>query len=301
MENLAQSLKILADPTRLRILRLLGTEALSVGELTTILGSAQSSVSKQLGALRRAGLVQEEREGTYAFYRLEGNGDPVWPTVAGELNRQDDQDGDLARLAEVVRRRADRGSRSGRLLEPGRSWPAWARALGHLLPPLRVADLGCGDGALTAEIARWASSVVAVDRDAERLAAARRRLRREGRRKVRFLCEDFTDLSLPAGSVDLVIISQALHYTQDTEAALLAARRLLVAGGRLLLLDLAPHQEAWVAPKLGHAHQGFTSEDLTRRLRQSGFTRITSEDLPREPGDPFQVLVLTAVKGKAKP
>ena len=129
MENLAQSLKILADPTRLRILRLLGTEALSVGELTTILGSAQSSVSKQLGALRRAGLVQEEREGTYAFYRLEGNGDPVWPTVAGELNRQEDQDGDLARLAEVVRRRADRGSRSGRLLEPGRSWPAWARAL----------------------------------------------------------------------------------------------------------------------------------------------------------------------------
>jgi SAM-dependent methyltransferase len=300
METLARSLKILADPTRLRILRLLGTEALSVGEITTILGSAQSSVSKQLGALRRAGLVQEEREGTYAFYRLEGNGDPVWPTVAGELSRQDDRDGDLARLAEVVRRRADRGSRSGRLLEPGRSWPAWARALGHLLPPVRVADLGCGDGALTAEIARWARSVVAVDRDPERLAAARRRLRREGRRKVRFLCEDFTDLSLAAGSVDLVILSQALHHTPDPEAALLQARRILVAGGRLLLLDLAPHNETWVGPKLGHAHQGFTTDDLTQRLRRSGFTRITSEDLPREPGDPFQVLVLTAVKGKGR-
>jgi DNA-binding transcriptional ArsR family regulator len=300
METLARSLKILADPTRLRILRLLGTEALSVGEITTILGSAQSSVSKQLGALRRAGLVQEEREGTYAFYRLEGNGDPVWPTVAGELSRQDDRDGDLARLAEVVRRRADRGSRSGRLLEPGRSWPAWARALGHLLPPVRVADLGCGDGALTAEIARWARSVVAVDRDPERLAAARRRLRREGRRKVRILCEDVTQLSQAAGSVVLVILSHALQNKPDPEAALLQARRILVAGGRLLLLDLAPHNETWVGPKLGHAHQGFTTDDLTQRLRRSGFTRITSEDLPREPGDPFQVLVLTAVKGKGR-
>jgi len=300
MEQLSQSLKVLADPTRLRILRLLKAEALSVGEVTTILGSAQSTISKQLGALRRAGLVAEERDGTFAFYRLVNNGDPIWPTVAGELARIKDDEGDLARLAEVMRRRMERGSRPGGILEPGRSWPAWARALGHLLPPLRVADLGCGDGALTAEIARWARSVVAVDRDPARLDSARKRLRREGRRHVRFLCEDFTELSLPAASIDLAILSQALHHTGDPLAALRQASRILVTGGRLLLLDLAPHREDWVRDKLGHVHLGFKPEDLRACLRRAGFVRIAFEDLPRGPGDPFRILVVTALKGKGK-
>jgi len=300
MEQLARSLKVLADPTRLRILRLLKAYALSVGEITAILGAAQSTISKQLGALRRAGLVAEERDGTFAFYRLVSNGDPIWPTVAGELAQVKDEEGDLARLAEVVRRRIERGSRPGGFLEPGRSWPAWARALGHLLPPLRVADLGCGDGALTAEIARWARSVVAVDRDAARLNLARKRLARQGGRKVRFLCEDFTRLSLKRASVDLAILSQALHHTGDPLAALREAGRILAPGGRLLLLDLAPHREDWVRDKLGHIHLGFKSEKLRAWLRRAGFIRIGCEDLPRGPGDPFRILVVTALKGKGK-
>lgn len=300
MEALAQSLKVLADPTRLRILRLLKAEALSVGEITAILGAAQSTVSKQLAALRRAGLVGEERDGTFAFYRLTGNGDPVWPAVATELANVEDDEGDLARLAEVMRRRVERGSRPGGILEPGRSWPAWARALGHLLPPLRVADLGCGDGALTAEIARWARSVVAVDRDAARLTQARKRLGSQGLGHVRFLCEDFTNLSLKSASVDLAVLSQALHHTDDPLAALRQAGRILVPGGRLLLLDLAPHREDWVRDKLGHVHLGFKPEELRACLRRAGFIRIAFEDLPRGPGDPFRILVVTALKGKGK-
>ena len=300
MEQLAQSLKVLADPTRLRILRLLGAEALSVGEITAILGAAQSTISKQLGALRRAGLVGEERDGTFAFYRLVRNGDPLYPAVAAELAHIEDDQGDLARLAEVVRRRIERGSRPAGILEPGRSWPAWARALGHLLPPLRVADLGCGDGALTAEIARWARSVVAVDRDPARLDTARRRLRRQGGRHVRFLCEDFNQLSLPSASVDLAILSQALHHTDDPTTALRQAGRILVTGGRLLLLDLAPHREEWVRDKLGHVHLGFKPEGLRACLRRAGFIRVACEDLPRGPGDPFRILVVTALKGKGK-
>jgi ArsR family transcriptional regulator len=250
--------------------------------------------------LRRADLVAEERDGTFAVYRLAGNGDPIWPTVAGILVRIEDDQGDMSRLAEVVRRRIERGSRPGGILEPGRSWPAWARALGHLLPPLRVADLGCGDGALTAEIARWARSVVAVDRDPARLDAARRRLRRQGRRHVRFLCEDFTSLSLATASVDLAILSQALHHTDDLLAAFSQAGRILVTGGRLLLLDLAPHREDWVREKLGHVHLGFKPDDLCACLRRAGFIRVACEDLPRGPGDPFRILVVTALKGKGK-
>jgi ArsR family transcriptional regulator len=298
MKELAQSLKVLADPTRLRILRLLGAEALSVGEITSILGVAQPSVSKQLAALRQAGLVAEARDGAFSFYRLESHGDRLWPAVADEVGRQDDADGDLTRLAEVVRRRSDRGTRPGQVLEPGRSWPAWARALGHLLPPLRVADLGCGDGALTAEIARWARSVVAVDHDPRSIAAARRNLRRQGHRGVRFLCEDFIHLSLADRSVDVAILSQALHSCTDPDAALRQARRILVPGGRLLLLDLAPHQENWVGDKLGHIHMGFKADDLVARLRAAGFIRVRCEDLPRGPGDSFRVMVITAITGK---
>ncbi len=211
---------------------------------------------------------------------------------------QDDGDGDLSRLTEVLRRRVDRGSRPAEVLEPGRSWPAWARALGHLLPPLRVADLGCGDGALTAEIARWARSVVAVDRDAQRLARARQRLRRQGHRRVRFLCEDFTALSLPDESFDVAVLSQVLHACPEPDAALGQARRILLPGGRLLVLDLAPHRETWVREKLGHLHLGFRSEEMAARLRAAGFVRVRNEDLPRAPGGPFRVVVFTAVRGR---
>ena len=142
--------------------------------------------------------------------------------------------------------------------------------------------------------------MVAVDRDPARLDSARKRLRREGRRHVRFLCEDFTSLSLPTASVDLAILSQALHHTDDPLAALRQASKILVTGGRLLLLDLAPHREDWVRDKLGHVHLGFKPDDLRASLRRAGFIRIGFEDLPRGPGDPFRILVVTALKGKGK-
>jgi ArsR family transcriptional regulator len=297
MEHLARSLKILGDPTRLRILRLLSAEPLSVGELTTILGLAQPSVSKQLGELKRAGLVREERDGGYAFYRLDEDGGRLWPVVAEELDRAGDPEGDLARLAEVLRRRADRGG-GRKVLEPGRSWPAWARALGHLIPPLKVADLCCGDGALTAEIARWARQVIAVDRDAARLREARRRIAREGFSHVRFRCEPVERLSLAAGSVELVILSQALHYFEDPDEALGQARRILIPGGRLLLLDLAPHGESWVRDKLGHVHLGFGSDELRALVARAGFEHVHVDELRKGPAQPFRILVLAAVKDK---
>ena len=299
MDDLARSLKTLGDPTRLRILRLLSMEALSVGELTAILGLAQPSVSKQLGALKRAGLVREERDGGYAFHKLDEDGGRLWPPVAEELRRAGDTQGDLARLAEVLRRRTDRGG-GRRLLEPGRSWPAWARALGYLIPPLEVADLCCGDGALTAEMARWAKRVVAVDRDPKRLQAARRRMAREGFRHIRFKCEEVERLTLPDAAVEMVVLSQALHQFEDTHVPLAQAYRILKPGGRLLLLDLAPHREEWVREKLGHAHLGFPAEELAARVKGAGFAGVRVEDLRKGPAEPFRIVVLTALKGGAE-
>src|SRR6185436_2993408 len=172
--------RLLGDEARLRILRLLDTERLNVSELTGILGIAQSGVSRHLGLLKEAGLVEEDRDGGFSYYRIapairEGlNGfGPVWPLLGAQFNatagtaagRADD-----ARLAEVRRVRKENfdvhagPDTNERQLVPGRSWAAWSRALGHLLPPLRVADLGCGEGYLTIEASRWASKVIAVDR-----------------------------------------------------------------------------------------------------------------------------------------
>src|SRR6185436_8078623 len=172
--------RLLGDDARLRILRLLDAERLNVGELTGILGIAQSGVSRHLGMLKDAGLVTEQREGLYTWYRLsaalaggENGFGPLWPLLRAqfqELTQTGEGRADDARLEEVRRLRKENFEQHGgadareRQLVPGRSWAAWARALGHLLPPLRVADLGCGDGYLTIEASRWASRVIAVDR-----------------------------------------------------------------------------------------------------------------------------------------
>ncbi|MGH9308819.1 MAG: metalloregulator ArsR/SmtB family transcription factor, partial [Vicinamibacterales bacterium] len=179
--------RLLGDDARLRILRLLAAERLNVTELTGILGLAQSGVSRHLGMLKEAGLVAEQRDGGFAYYRLSpalqtgGNGfGPLWPLLEAQFQqtaRSAEGRADDARLEEVRRVRKENFEQHGgpdartRQLVPGRSWAAWARALGHLLPPLRVADLGCGDGYLTIEASRWASRVIAIDRSQRFLSA----------------------------------------------------------------------------------------------------------------------------------
>lgn len=295
MREISQIFRTLGDPTRLRILRLLAREALNVSEITTLLGMAQPSVSKQLAELRRAGLVGEERTGAYAYYHVEAPAGSLAARLRAEIDRQPDEEGDLTRLADLLRRRTERGGRPSGLLEPGRSWPAWARAMGWLIPACRVADLGCGDGALTAEIARWAEAVIAVDHDAEKLARARTRLDRQAGAGVEFLCESIEALSLPDGCVDLAILSQALHYAPDPSRPVSEAARILVPGGRLLVLDLAPHEETWVRDKLGHVHLGFDPADIQRCLHSHGFENIHIDDMARGGGQRFHVLVATGV------
>ncbi len=175
----ASLFRLLGDEARLRILRLLDSERLNVTELTSILGIAQSGVSRHLGLLKDAGLVEERRDAGFTFFRLAPNlqsGEhgcgPVWPLLRSHFDATaatPEGRADAARLEEVRRVRKenfdDHGADGERgQIIPGRSWAAWARALGHLLPPLVVADLGCGDGYLTVEASRFAKKVIAVDR-----------------------------------------------------------------------------------------------------------------------------------------
>src|SRR5262245_1147392 len=171
MEALSDSFRALGDPTRLRIFRLVSQAPLNVSELVSLVGVSQSAVSHHLSRLRQLELIREERQAGFTFYSLAlDGGDDRWPLI--ELARKSagtDGDGDAARLQDLLRQREDRQALNERLLEPGQSWYLWAGALASLLPPLDVADFGCGTGALSASLARWARTVVAIDQSQQAL------------------------------------------------------------------------------------------------------------------------------------
>jgi SAM-dependent methyltransferase len=304
--------RLLGDEARLRMLRLLDAERLNVSELTGILGIAQSGVSRHLGLLKDAGLLVEDREGGFSYYRIapsvrEGqNGfGPLWPLLHAQFESAADTTvgrADNARLAEVRRLRKENFDAHGgpdtneRQLVPGRSWAAWSRALGHLLPRVRVADLGCGEGYLTLEASRWASTVIAVDRSKSVLDRARALAARRKVSNIVWKKGDLEKLPLEDGSVDVALLSQALHHADDPAAALNEAVRILVPGGRLLLLDLRQHEEKWVHERLGDRWAGFSDDKLKELLAVAGLEEIRLNVGARRTGDPFTVLIASGVK-----
>ena len=187
---------------------------------------------------------------------------------------------DEARLQEVLRLRRENfehispDTRDGRQLVPGRSWAAWSRALGMLLPPLDVADLGCGEGYLTVETARWARRVVAIDRSTGVLERAKALAARKRLTNITWKKGELEKLPLDDGTMDVALLSQALHHAGQPASALLEAARILKPGGRLLILDLRAHDETWVKEKLGDQWFGFSDDHLTGLLTRAGFKDV---------------------------
>ena len=310
--NGASLFRLLGDEARLRLLRLLSLERLNVTELTAILGIAQSGVSRHLGLLKDAGLVSEQREGGYTFFRLApGLSDaadglaPLAALLAAEFEatgRTDIGRADAARLAEVQRLRKENfdvhagPDTNERQLVPGRSWAAWARALGHLLPPLKVADLGCGEGYLTIEASRWAETVIAVDRSEAVLKRARALATRRRVRNVIWKRGELERLPLRDATVDVALLSQALHHAKDPGRAVLEAARVVVPAGRVLVLDLREHEERWVRDRLGDRWTGFKDDELKKLLEHAGLEHVRVNVGARRVGDPFTVLIASGVK-----
>jgi ArsR family transcriptional regulator len=305
--------RLLGDEARLRLLRVLSRERLNVTELTGVLGLAQSGVSRHLGMLKDAGLVGEERDGGFSYYRLApalGRDDDALTSM---LRAQFDAAAadpavraDEARLQEVLRLRKENfdahagpDTRDARQLVPGRSWAAWSRALGLLMPPLVVADLGCGEGYLTIEAARWASRVVAVDRSAAVLKRARALAQRRRVSNVIWKKGELEQLPIRDAAVDVAMLSQALHHAHDPARAVAEASRITAPGGRVLLLDLRAHQEEWVRAKLGDRRLGFDDDELKRMLAAAGLSDVRVGVGARKAGDPFTVLIAAATKGAA--
>ena len=315
--------RLLSDEARLRLLRVLAVhqQRLNVTELTAILGLAQSGVSRHLGLLKDAGLVAEERGGGFTYYKVapaidNGRGTRrrgnhaappnrfpgLWPYLEAQFRvatkdaavRADD-----ARLQEVLRLRKENfdthGTEQGQLV-PGRSWAAWSRALGLLLPPIIVADLGCGEGYLTLEAACWARKVVAIDRSARVLARAKALAARRRVKNVTWKQGEIERVPLEDAAFDVALLSQALHHAGDPRRAIREAVRVLKLGGRLLVLDLRAHDQTWVREQLGDRWSGFSDDELERMLRKAGLQDVRVRVGARLMGDPFTVLIACGTK-----
>jgi ArsR family transcriptional regulator len=300
-------LKALADDTRLRVLHLLTQEELSGSDLMEVLNVGQSRVSTHLTLLKEVGLVVDRREGRRTIYSIApGPTAGLLGEVLAENRGAPELAADLAGLealreARRSNKRAyfDRVAASfGEQLLPGRTWEGLARALLQLAPRARYADLGIGDGLLTLMLAEIGDVVTAVDISGEMLAQLVLRAKQKGITNIETVEGDIENLPLPDSSHDVVVMSQALHHAHDPSRALQEARRILVPGGTLLVIDLLAHNEEWVREKLEHVHLGFTESDLERAIAGAGFTHVGVQRAARDPQPPhFMTLVASARRG----
>jgi len=285
----------LADPTRLRILMLLRAMELSVGEIAQVLGQSQPRVSRHVRILIDAGLAERRKEGSWVFLSL-GPRPRVEPLFQ-LLDRWAGLDGDnpwiaadAARLAAV---RADRAAAAERYFAGhAADWDALrslhvaeteveaaiARALGEA-PLGRLVDIGTGTGRMIELFASRADHATGIDRSPEMLRLARAKLAEAGLGAVELRQGDMYALALPSGSADTVIIHQVLHYAQNPAAAVAEAARLLSPGGRLLIVDFAPHEREELRGSDAHVRLGFADEAILRHIEEAGLDGRVVEHL----------------------
>ena len=310
MSSTLKSLRALSDPTRLRLIALLEKDELSVNELLEITRLGQSRISTHLGLLAECDLVRSRREGKRTFYKL----NPQADAVAGEFiqlairgaKELADHVGDQINLKRIVNRRREQAQvffnqvagRFDRVYGPGRSWEAFGHLLLRILPPLVVADLGAGEGLLSELLARRCQKVIAVDNSEKIVAFGAAKAKKNGLKNLEFRLGDLQNPPVEAGSVDLVILSQALHHAADPAAALVSAAKLLKPHGQILLLDLLKHSFEKARELYGDRWLGFAESDLNRWLEAAGFKRIEISVVAREEQPPhFQTILASGEHG----
>ncbi len=303
------TLKLLSDPTRLRLLALLLREELSVAELQEILGMAQSRISSQLALLRQADVVVDRREGKKAFYSLRPALDlktlALLHAACDSVSALPELVEDRSNLDRILKKRRDHqeqyfnliAGKLGKNYCPGRSWEAIGHLALRLTPRIVIADLGAGEGLLSQLLARRADQVWCIDNSARMVEVGTELADKNGLANLTYKLGDIESVPLPDKSVDLAILSQALHHAQHPEAAVKEAHRILKPGGQILILDLNEHTFEKAHELYADVWLGFKESELHGFLKQAGFQQVEVATVAREENEPwFETLLASGVK-----
>lgn len=304
MPSILNSLKLISDPTRLRILLLLGKESLSVAELQQILGMGQSRISTQLSQLKKEGLVTDQRSGKNNIYSA------CVPESLAQIileagHELPECEKDLSSLRHILRKRKDQvrayfdelAGKFGREYVPGRSWKGLAEAMLKILNYDVVADLGAGEGTLSQLIAQRAKKVIAID-NSEKMVEFGQQLAKENQLpNLEYRLGDIESPPIDDSSVDLAILSQALHHAEQPLKALAEANRILKPGGRLIVLDLLQHTFEKARELYFDTWLGFSEVELAEMIAKAGFAEVETAIVDREEIPPnLQTLLASATK-----
>ena len=296
-ESVVAVLRAAGEPTRLRILTLLAEGDLTVKDLTVVLGQSQPRISRHLKLLTEAGLVDRFPEGAWVYYRL-AEGGPIAALVAGLIGAvASDDEGrlrDRERLAAVKRAHAERtaayfAAHAGdweRLRSLHVEETRVEEAIRDVLGPApfgALLDVGTGTGRLLTLLADRYDRAVGIDASHDMLTAARSELDRAGLTRARVQQGDVHALGLPRDAFDVATIHQVLHYLDDPGSAVREAARTLRPGGRLLVVDFAPHDLEFLRDAHAHRRLGFAHGEIARLLEQAGLDLVEIRDLPPSP------------------
>lgn len=310
MSSTLKSLRALSDQTRLRIVALLESNELSVNELQEVTRLGQSRISTHLGLLTDCELLCSRRDGKRSFYKLNPKADAVTAEFiqlairgAKELP---EHDSDQINLKRVLQRRGEQAQeyfnqvagRFDRVYGPGRSWQAFGHLLLRILPPIVVADLGAGEGLLSELLARRCKKVIAVDNSEKIVAFGAAKAKKNGLKNLEFRQGDLQNPPVEPNSVDLVVLSQALHHASDPAEAIRSALNILRSGGQIMILDLLKHTFDKAGELYGDRWPGFAESDLHRWLEEAGFKKVEISIVAAEEQPPhFQTLLASGEKG----
>jgi ArsR family transcriptional regulator len=299
MASILKSLRLAADPVRLRILLLLEREELSVAELQEILAKGQSQISMHLAQLKQAGLVEDRREGKNSFYRLTAPANlmDLAREAAGEIPESEH---DRDALALALRKRRDRmrryfdelAGKFGRTYVPGRSWKGITEALLKLMPPMVIADLGAGEGTISQLMAQRAKKVIAIDNSEKMVEFGSELAKTHGIANLEYRLGELEDVPIRTGTIDLAFLSQALHHSVHPDVAVAEAYRILKPHGRIAILDLNRHQFEEAREMYADLWLGFTELELERYLKGAGFRNVETAIVYKEQESPYLETVL---------
>ncbi len=304
MGTTLKSLRALSDPTRLRIIALLERDELSVNELQEITRMGQSRISTHLGLLQDSALLESRRDGKRTFYRLQPNADKgaaefIQLAIRGAKELPEFRS-DNINLKRILARRNEKAQvyfnqvagRFDRSYGPGRSWQAFGHLLLRILPPVVVADLGSGEGLLSELLARRAKKVIAVDNSEKMVDFGATKAKKNGLKNLEFRLGDLENPPIEPQSVDLAILSQALHHAAEPLKAIQSAYKILRPGGHIWILDLLKHNFNRAQELYGDRWPGFAESDLHHWLEAAGFKKIEISVVAREEQPPHFETIL---------